>query len=62
MNGLLLLVLADVSGMGWAFIGITVGVVVFVIFAYALAKRYVKVGPNEVLIIFGRRRRMPLNT
>jgi flotillin len=27
-------------------------------FAYALAKRYVKVGPNEVLIIYGRKRQM----
>jgi flotillin len=53
-----LLFLAAVTPQGWIAIAVTIGILVFVIFAYALAKRYVKVGPNDVLIIYGRRRRM----
>ena len=53
-----LLVLAEVTPAAWVALAVIAGILVFVIFAYALAKRYIKVGPNDVLIIYGRKRRM----
>ncbi len=58
MNGLLLSGLVGATTAGIVVGLVALAILVFVIFAYALAKRYVKVGPNEVLIIFGRRRKM----
>ncbi|MGA2232478.1 MAG: hypothetical protein ABSH22_16405, partial [Tepidisphaeraceae bacterium] len=45
-------------GMYW--LPITIGAVVFLLFVFLglYARRYVKAGPNEVLVISGRRRRM----
>ena len=46
-----LLCLATITSAGWIAILVIIGILVFVTFAYALAKRYVKVGPNDVLVI-----------
>ena len=50
--------LAEISVTGYIVLGAFAVLLLFIIFGYALAKRYVKVGPNDVLIIYGRKRRM----
>jgi flotillin len=51
-----------ISPEGWAAIVIPGIVFVFFVIVVAMTKRYVKVGPNQVLIISGRRRRSELGT
>lgn len=62
MNSALLLSLAAQSGdmPGWVVVALAVAAVLFVVFILVavLASRYVKVGPNEVLIISGISRRI----
>jgi flotillin len=54
-NHTILLAQANLSGLGTVAL-VTVGlVVVVVIFAAIWASRYIKVGPNEVLVVSGRR-------
>ena len=56
-NHTLLLAQASLSGLGTVAM-VTVGlVVVVVIFAAIWASRYIKVGPNEVLVVSGRKHR-----
>jgi flotillin len=55
LNYTLLLAQADLGGLGTRIAIVTVGVViVVVIFAAIWASRYIKVGPNEVLVVSGR--------
>ena len=54
----LLLAQSPDGGLGGALLAALAIIVVFIISILVWANRYVKVGPNEVLIISGRRRRM----
>jgi flotillin len=55
LNYTILLAQMDIGGLGARIAMVTVGVViVIVIFAAIWASRYIKVGPNEVLVVSGR--------
>src|SRR2546422_3193816 len=41
---------------------VVVGIVLYLLFAFIWTSRYVKVGPNQVLIISGRQRQLPDGT
>src|ERR1035438_1219270 len=57
-NYTLLLAQVDLGGLGARIAIVVVGlVVVVVIFAAIWASRYIKVGPNEVLVVSGRKHR-----
>lgn len=49
---------AGMSSVGWAVLAAVGLVIVFIIFALVYASRYKKVGPNHVLIIYGRRHKI----
>lgn len=51
-----LLTMAALTGTEWVVLAGVACAVVFIMFVVAMAKRYVKVGPNQVLIISGRNR------
>ena len=58
LNYTLLLAQSNLGGLGARLALVTVGVViVIVIFAAIWASRYIKVGPNEVLVVSGRKHR-----
>lgn len=51
--------LAEIGGGGWVAIGVIGGLAALVLFGLIFAARYVKVGPNEVLIVSGMKHTMP---
>jgi len=54
----LAMVMQDLGGTGWAVLAAIGLVVIIIIFALVYASRYKKVGPNHVLIIYGRRHKI----
>ena len=53
-------ILAEAGGFPWMTVALGTGALLFVVFIFVIiwASRYTKVGPNQVLVISGRKRRM----